>query len=416
MLKIAVISVLMLNAPSFAMDFEGNSKTDIKEDFAELELPKVTKPNTVSQSIKEWTVMVFVNAKNDLESYGLKDVNEMEMVGSTDKVNIVVELGRIKGYSSLDGDWKGCRRLYIKKDNDTSKITSPILSQNEKCDMGSWEYLVDFTNWSKKNYPAKKYVLIVWNHGSGWDKGRDMMQVLNEKGISYDDETNNHITTQQLRMALNKIGWVDIFAMDACLMQMAEVSYEIKDYTKYIVASQETEPADGYTYNTLLGPLVKDPTMDAKKLSMVMVDSYTDYYASIDRGATQSSISAENLKTFAKLIDEFVDALISSNDIVNAKNARNNAQDFYYSSNKDIYHFVKLIYDSTQVNEVKLKAKSLLDFMKANLIVHNRVTGASYTNAYGLAGYLPTYYTTSYDKLMWAKETKWDDLIKWLNK
>jgi len=53
---------------------------------------------------KEWTIMVFINGKNNLEQYGLKDVNEMEMVGSGDKVNVVVELARIKGYSSADGN------------------------------------------------------------------------------------------------------------------------------------------------------------------------------------------------------------------------------------------------------------------------------------------------------------------------
>ncbi len=59
----------------------------------------------------------------------------------------------------------GCKRYYIKKDKDPNKITSPVIAETPKCDMGSWEYLSDFANWVKKNYPAKRYVLIVWNHG-----------------------------------------------------------------------------------------------------------------------------------------------------------------------------------------------------------------------------------------------------------
>ncbi len=379
-----------------------------------LKVPLKVKGGTLTSQVKEWTVMVFVNAKNNLESYGLKDINEMEMVGSSDKVNIIAELGRIKGYTSADGDWTGCRRYYVTKDNDKNKITSPIVMERTKCDMGSWEYLVDFANWTKTNYPAKRYVLIVWNHGSGWDKGGDIMDLLVDKGISYDDETHNNITTPQLRMVLEKVGGVDIFAMDACLMQMAEVAYEVKDYAKYIVASEETEPADGYTYNTWLDPLVKEPTMDAKKLSIAMVNSYTDHYQSIGQGATQSSLDATKLAKFAKLGDAFIDSLITNNDILVAKNARDKAQKFYYSSNKDIYHFVKLIVDTTQVSDVKTKGEELLNFMRNELIVHNRVYGSKYQNAYGVAGYLPTYYTTSYDELIWAKETKWDDLIKWI--
>ncbi|MEF3279587.1 MAG: hypothetical protein K6357_01275 [Elusimicrobiota bacterium] len=417
MLKLIISMLLFTTSASWAkVDFDGNSKVSIKELTDEIETPNVskTKDDTATQSVKEWTVMVFVNAKNNLETYGLKDVNEMEMIGSSDKVNIVAELGRISGYTSEDGDWKGCRRLYITKDSDTKKITSPVITENAKCDMGSWEYLVDFINWAKTKYPAKKYVLIVWNHGSGWDKGADIMEILTNKGISYDDETGNHMSTPQLRMALEKVGGVDIFAMDACLMQMAEVAYEIKDYSQYIVGSEETEPADGYTYNTWLDPLVKEPTMDARKLSIAMVNSYTDHYQSISQGATQSSISSKKLSEFAKLSDAFIDALMSGNDVTNAKNARTNAQKFYYSSNKDIYHFVKLIVDSTQVNDVKVKGLALLDFMKNDLIVHNRAYGSKYQNAFGLAGYIPTYYSTSYGDLIWAKETKWDDLIKWI--
>jgi hypothetical protein len=421
-LKEVLMKLLALVLSSFIaisgyseINFDGTSDINIKKISSEIEVPSVKniEKKPTKPQLKEWTVMVFVNAKNNLDIYGIKDVNEMEMVGSSDKVNVVAELGRVSTYAGSNG-WKGCRRYYIQKDNDTNKITSPVLLETQKCDMGSWEYLVDFVKWTKERYPAKKYVLVVWNHGSGWSKGGDISSLLREKGISYDDETNNHITTPQLRMALEKIGGVDIFAMDACLMQMIEVAYEIKDYAQYIVGSEETEPGDGYTYNTWLDPLVKNPTADARTLSKYMVDSYGDHYQSVKQNATQSSIDAKALNDLARLTDDFINALIASNDVNNAKNARTNAQKFYYSSNKDFYHFVKLITDNTQVSDVKSKGQALLDYLKNNVIVHNRFYGSSYSNAYGLAVYVPTYYTTSYDELMWAKDTKWDDLIKWI--
>jgi len=112
--------------------------------------------------------------------------------------------------------------------------------------------------------------------------------------------------------------------------------------------------------------------------------------------------------------DEFITAVMEANDITNAKNARTNAQKFYYSTNKDFYHFVKLITDATQIPEVKSKGQALLDYLKNNAITYNRAYGSKYSNAYGLVVYVPTYYTTSYDELMWAKESKWDDFIKWM--
>ena len=40
--------------------------------------------------VKQWTVMVYMSADNNLEPDGIHDLNEMESVGSTDDVNIVV--------------------------------------------------------------------------------------------------------------------------------------------------------------------------------------------------------------------------------------------------------------------------------------------------------------------------------------
>gem|GEM_PF-5637235 len=61
--------------------------------------------------------MVFMNGKNNLEEMALFNLNDMERVGSTDKVNIIAETGR--RYINLDGKWEqGVRRFYIQKDND----------------------------------------------------------------------------------------------------------------------------------------------------------------------------------------------------------------------------------------------------------------------------------------------------------
>ncbi|MEI7481842.1 MAG: clostripain-related cysteine peptidase [Elusimicrobiota bacterium] len=364
-----------------------------------------------SKAAKKWTVMVFVNAKNNLESYGLSDVNEMEVTGSDDNINIVAELGRINGYSTADGDWKGGRRYLVQKDADTSKITSPVLMELPKADMGDWNHLVEFTKWSMANFPAQHYVLVVWNHGAGWNK--DVVFEA-QRGISYDDETGNHITTPQLRQAMAQIGKIDIFAMDACLMQMAEVGYEIKDYTDYVVASEETEPGDGYTYNTWLSPLAAKSDMAAGELSKAMVDSYTDHYQAINQGATQSSVKTASFGKLVQLLDGWTAEVMAANDLVNVKNARTKAQAFYYATNKDLYHFIKLVSDATASPAVSAKGKELMDFLKTDLIFYNRAAGARYANSFGLAVYLPNAYTAAYDSLMWTKDSKWDDFLKWI--
>ncbi|MCK5357206.1 MAG: hypothetical protein KAJ48_02325, partial [Elusimicrobiales bacterium] len=230
MIKAAALAVMFLffnalNAKA-QNDFNLNSMTasDIVR-FDELNHKGVfdwIKPsNELDEKIeKEWTIMVFMNAKNNMEKYGLKDVNEMEMVGSSDKVNIIVELGRVKKYSISNGNWKEARRYYIEKDANPNEITSPVVKEFINVNMGNWRRLASFGKWVKKNYPAKHYMLIVWGHGSGWEKTDKSMP---DKGLSYDYETGKHFTTPELGRAIEKIGKLDIYGSDACLMQMASV-------------------------------------------------------------------------------------------------------------------------------------------------------------------------------------------------
>ena len=45
--------------------------------------------------------MVYLNAANNLEPFGIEDMNEMESVGSTRDVNIVVECARFRGKQAV---------------------------------------------------------------------------------------------------------------------------------------------------------------------------------------------------------------------------------------------------------------------------------------------------------------------------
>ena len=60
----------------------------------------------------EWTVMVYLDADNNLESAGIDDINEMEIVGSTTEVNVVVQVDRIP-YSVLAANNEGISVFFI---------------------------------------------------------------------------------------------------------------------------------------------------------------------------------------------------------------------------------------------------------------------------------------------------------------
>jgi len=108
---------------------------------------------------KDWTIMVFMNGKSNIEPFALNDLNRFETVGSGEKVNIVAELGRAKGLdndTAADGDWEGVRRYLVVKDADKERLASPVLMDLGKADMGDYKEVVSFMNWARSAYPARR--------------------------------------------------------------------------------------------------------------------------------------------------------------------------------------------------------------------------------------------------------------------
>ncbi len=98
----------------------------------------------------------------------------MEVIGSSDSVNIIVQFDRIDGYDNTNGDWTDTRRFKITQDSDTETISSSPVQMLGEANMGHPQTLTDFINWGVTNYPAEHYMLVLWNHGGGWRKsGRD---------------------------------------------------------------------------------------------------------------------------------------------------------------------------------------------------------------------------------------------------
>jgi len=422
---VALASLASLSAA--AVNFDNPKANNLSEEIKNIELSapasSAEEADKKVSRVKEWTIMVYINGKNNLERFALKDMNEMEMVGSSDKVNVVVEIGRMAGFDSSNGDWNGTRRYLITKDTDTARVSSRVVQDLGKTDMGDYNNVAAFGKWAKAKYPAKKTMLVIWNHGAGWLKSAGF--ISGAKGISYDDESKNHITTPQMGALLKEMGGVDLYGSDACLMQMAEVVYEIKDYVPYIVGSEETEPGDGYTYNDLLAPLRAKPAMDAEAFGKVAVDVYAKHYASLKQGSTQSLIKSSAIPGFLSAANDFAYAITKAGEKELAKTAMNGAQAYAYSENKDLHHFAKLVTAGTKDAEVKAKGEALMKYITTSLVLRNKTTNgagggwfsppADYSNSSGIAVYLPGVAApAAYNELQWAVYSNWDELINWI--
>ena len=161
--------------------------------------------------IADWTLVIFMSSDNDLSVAALDDIDEMLKVGSTERVNVVVFRDSIDQETST-------KIFHIQKN---SKVVLKDFKAN--IDSGNWHELVDLFKLAQEKFPAQKYMVSVWNHGNGWEKSN--LAASTEKGIAYDDNSENNITTKQLGLALKEIAAlrgkkIELFATDACLMTM----------------------------------------------------------------------------------------------------------------------------------------------------------------------------------------------------
>lgn len=263
---------------------------------------RLAKKNVIRTAcLKDWTVLVYMAASNDLSPYALWDIDEMEgrfesgvLAGSTLKSDLVVQVDT--------DDTSGLRRLHIFQRDDqpyspgTSKadflnrdpreIWSPLAEWIDELDVvtiskPSQQRLHEFLDWGVRNYPAENYMVIVWGHGQGWSAGpfettsleatselRSAVHDLSNLpkapptrfgGIMLNSSTGKSLSILELKDVLKSVVTdtldgrpIDVYASDACLMQMTEVAYELAPFTRFISGSAQIQTFLGLPYRRMM--------------------------------------------------------------------------------------------------------------------------------------------------------------------
>lgn len=184
----------------------------------------------------EWTILIYMAADNSLSDNALEDISEMTECDIPDDVNVIVQID-LNQYSSAPE----AKRYKIEQ------TTPQLLDNLGEIDSGSYQTLADFVTWGTDKFPAKRTALIIWSHGNGWMPGYNKF-CPDSEALSYID-----IPEGELDQALQIANFeVDLIALDACNMLNLEVISEITEYTKYVLGSERSIPADGFPYDEIL--------------------------------------------------------------------------------------------------------------------------------------------------------------------
>jgi len=358
---------------------------------------------------KEWAFLIFLNANNNLAPYSELNINQLETVGSTADIDVVVQWGRLGNNDTY--------RLRVEKDADPNKVTSPFLETLPRQDMGDYKNLVEFVRWSAARFPAKRYFVSFWNHGSGWHR-RNGKPV---RGISFDDYSGHHITTEEMGIAMRQISGiigkrVDIVGADACLMGMVEVGAEMADSTDFLVASQDLEPGLGWPYHTFFAHWAANPKASSAEISRYLVQDYYDYLSPTQE-ITLSALHiakfpllADALRTVKKTVDK-----LSVADLTRLRAATSTALKFYYPDYVDLGNWLKKAQGLKDLPLDPDALKGAADIL-ATFVTANKVT-AKFAAAEGVSIWVPPtkadyqQYEKRYTGLRFHKETGWGDIV-----
>lgn len=215
----------------------------------------------------EWVVYWYL-CGSDLESNyaaATNDLAELLSVELPENVKVVIQTGGTSFWQNdlINADTLG-RYLY---DHNGFQLIEELPSAN----MGDVQTLRDFLLFGRENYPAKRTAVVLWNHGGGSVSGASFDELYGMDSLSlaemYEAFTDVFGSNPQDQP-------VDIIGFDTCLMATIDTAYTFSDIAKYLVASQETEPGNGWLYSGWIGALKETPDMEPVELAKVICDSF----------------------------------------------------------------------------------------------------------------------------------------------
>jgi hypothetical protein len=380
--------------------------------------PDLSPIATTRTPAAEWTILVYLDGDNNLEPEALADFREMASVGSTQAVNIVVQMDRIASKEEWDatsyGNWKTVKRFHIER-GQTPSVKNAVADLGER-NMGDPKTLADFITWGITHYPAKRTALIFWDHGSSWP------------GVASDTTSDDDLLTlPELRSALGDaqrrtgLASLDLIGFDACLMSQVDVLATIAPFAKVAIGSADLVPGDGWAWNVWLDHLVKKPEQTATEIAPEIVRSFIQFYRQEkEPTVTIAAYDLTRIRQLTASFDTLASALIA--DLPSSRSAIRRALTYTnrYApddddlSTIDLGSFAQLLIDQKAGRQTMDAAKTVLQTLREARIAEGH--GRAHPKTSGISIYFPRksgLYQTEYAvHSPIARDTHWPSFLQ----
>lgn len=264
-------------------------------------------PGAVSPALareKEVTILAYI-CGTDLESEDGEasgDIREMiaSGVGNSNDVTAIIATGGSSRWQRYGISNRNVQ--YYRLGGSSPELLQDVGSRS----MGEAGTLSDFLRYAISAAPARRYVLILWDHGGGPVYG-----ICNDENYQ-DDSLSLAELHRGLVDGLNGTK-LDIVAFDCCLMNCVDLCADLYGIADYSVLSQELVSGTGLNYDEWMGPIVSDPSISTKQIAMSMAETYIRENSSGRNAdtATMSVIASDKMPAVMNAANAFSAALTS---------------------------------------------------------------------------------------------------------
>ena len=244
-----------------------------------------------------WAVYWYL-CGSDLETDGgfaTTDLSEMMEVQLPENVNVVIQTGGAAVWQNDQMDPEKLQRWFYNSEG------LQLIEEQDTANMGDAQTLYEFLAFANENYPADKVAVTFWNHGGGSVGGAAFDELY---GLDSLDLAEMYQAFDAVWPADAEHPALELVGFDTCLMATVDVASTFQGFAKYLVASEEVEPGNGWLYSGWLGALAENTDMDGAALGVAICDTY---YQGCEAVGTQdqTTLSVTDLSKLDPLLEAY---------------------------------------------------------------------------------------------------------------
>jgi Clostripain family len=388
---------------------------------------------------RKWTILVYLARETNLADAMVFALKSMYRIGIARWLNVVVQFSPKDGaprrfdLSSIPypapGRTGSRRRGFYDKDGCLHRMGREVFTtQRPRADRVLTEAvhgrvtraaLKEFLVSEIRNNDSEHYLVIVSGHASG-AVGRSTAQYGFSPG---------GMQTTDLRALLESVGKktsrkIDILGMDACLMSMVEICWELRNSARYIVASEGLTPEGGWPYHRVLETFQKDDALTPQEAAREIVSGYLRYYADYvlaDRSVDLSVCDVQKVRPLVSAVENLAAGLIEKlsqpavRDSLLLSHWR--AQSYKSDQYTDLWDFCDLLRETCIDQSVRTACARVLTALSDPIhgVVRKSIySGPAVQHSHGLSIYFPwSEVSANYATFEFGRVTRW---VEFLNK